>query len=266
MTDQTRTNRNELLFGVEGQARVAATSVAIVGLGGLGSHVAQQLAYLGTMEFVLIDHDPVSTTSLNRLVGAGPEDVGRPKVEVAERHISFIQPTSRIRAFNAWIEEPTAQAALLSCDVVFGALDDDPPRLALVELTSPSHLPYFDLATDVSTDGTQYGGRVLASIDGERCLFCMGMLDQRALRGATQTEEQKAEDDRIYGVNRETLGGAGPAVVSLNGVVASLGVTEYMAWVTDMRDPNRYLVYHGERGLVTRSQDRPAAHCPLCGR
>lgn len=266
MTDETRTNRNELLFGAEGQAKIAAASVAIVGLGGLGSPVAQQLAYLGTLDYVLIDRNVVSTTSLNRLVGAGPDDVGRPKIDVAERLIRLTQPDARIRAIDAWIDDEDAKAAVRSSDVVFGCLDEDPPRLALVELTSPGHLPYFDLATDVSLDGTQYGGRVLVSLGGERCLFCMGMLDQRALRRATQTPDQRAEDDRIYGISRDALGAAGPSVVSLNGVVAALAVTEFMVWITGMRDPRRYLVYHAESGIVTRSQDPPAPHCPKCGR
>ena len=55
-------------------------------------------------------------------------------------------------------------------------------------------------------------------------------------------------------------------VVSLNGVVASLAVTEFMVWITGMRDPKRCLVYHAESGIVTRSQDPPAPQCPKCGR
>ena len=138
--------------------------------------------------------------------------------------------------------------------------------MRLVELTSPSHQPYFDLASDVSEDGTQYGGRVLASIEGERCLFCMRMLDQRALRRAGQTPEQRAEDDRLYGISREALGAAGPSVVSLNGVIASLAVMEFMVSITGMRDPTRYVIYHGETGIVNRGLDRPLPHCPLCSR
>jgi molybdopterin/thiamine biosynthesis adenylyltransferase len=45
--DESRYSRNIALFGEEGQRKIAATAVAVVGLGGLGSHVAQQLAYLG---------------------------------------------------------------------------------------------------------------------------------------------------------------------------------------------------------------------------
>src|SRR4051812_21443155 len=78
-----RYSRNEELFGASGQAAIAARPVAIMGLGGLGAHVAQQLAYLGTEDFLLVDHDHVTTSSMNRLVTADDADVAAatPKVE-----------------------------------------------------------------------------------------------------------------------------------------------------------------------------------------
>src|SRR5438270_12650124 len=89
-----RYSRNIALFGSEGQQRIAATRVAIVGLGGLGSHVAQQLAYLGVVRYGLIDGDVVTESSLNRVVGAVPRDVlaMTPKVQSARRLIKSIQP------------------------------------------------------------------------------------------------------------------------------------------------------------------------------
>jgi molybdopterin/thiamine biosynthesis adenylyltransferase len=268
MTAESRFNRNELLFGAEGQTRIAATAVAIVGLGGLGSHVAQQLAYLGTQEYVLVDADRVSSSSLNRLIGAIPHDAddSTAKVGVAERLIRQIREDARIRSFDALIDDPVAYRAAVECDVLFGCLDEDPPRLRLVELSSQARRPYFDLATDVSEDGSAYGGRLLASIDGERCLSCMGLLDQEAIRRDAETEEQRAENDRIYGIRRGAMEAAGPSVVSINGVVASAAVTEFMVWVTGLRDPRRYLVYRAERGIITTPSDPPLERCPFCRR
>src|SRR6266511_5683611 len=66
--DEDRYARHIPLFGAEGQERIGAASVAMVGLGGLGSQVAQQLAYLGVSRFHLMDGDVVSTSNLNRLI------------------------------------------------------------------------------------------------------------------------------------------------------------------------------------------------------
>jgi tRNA A37 threonylcarbamoyladenosine dehydratase len=66
MTAEDRYIRNEGLFGAEGQAKIAGTKVTMAGMGGLGSHVAQQLAYLGVRMFALIDFDIVTESSMNR--------------------------------------------------------------------------------------------------------------------------------------------------------------------------------------------------------
>src|SRR6266851_8464578 len=74
------------------------TRVAIVGVGGGGSHIAQQLGHLGVGEFVLIDPDVVEDTNLNRLVGATQRDVskGTAKASVAARVVASVNPCARI--------------------------------------------------------------------------------------------------------------------------------------------------------------------------
>ena len=57
MSDIERYDRQVRLFGVDGQHSIASSSVGIVGLGGLGSHVAQQLAHLGVVSYILVDSD-----------------------------------------------------------------------------------------------------------------------------------------------------------------------------------------------------------------
>src|SRR4051794_37025638 len=72
----------------------ASSIVAIVGLGGGGSHVAQQLAHLGLQHVQLFDGDRAETSNLNRLVGASPDDAkcSALKVDIAERMMLSINP------------------------------------------------------------------------------------------------------------------------------------------------------------------------------
>src|SRR6266403_1068077 len=100
-----------------------STQVAIVGLGGGGSHVAQQLGHLGVGEFVLVDPDVVENTNLNRLVGATQQDVAKSasKAAVAGRVIVGANPNARISIERArW---QLCAIALRSCDVIFGCVD-----------------------------------------------------------------------------------------------------------------------------------------------
>ena len=83
-----RNDRQELAFGTEGQAKLRITKVGVIGLGGLGSQVVQQLAHLGVRQYVLVDADKMQDVNLNRIVGTTPEDIGTFKVRIAEREIS----------------------------------------------------------------------------------------------------------------------------------------------------------------------------------
>ena len=101
MAEDRRYARQVALFGIEGQRRIEGAFVSIVGLGGLGSHVLQQLAYLGVGRFALIDDDAISDSNLNRLIGAWPGDVGSLKVDIAKRHAHSILPTAEIATHAA---------------------------------------------------------------------------------------------------------------------------------------------------------------------
>ena len=262
-----RFSRNEGLFGAEGQKRIAATKIAIVGLGGLGSHLAQQLAYLGVANYGLLDFDIVTDSSLNRLVGAVHVDVAAAtkKVAVAERMIAGINPDAMVRTADASVAGPEAEPLVRAADVVFGCLDRDLARLQLTELCARYAKPLFDLASDVGgRDGKLwYGGRVLLC-DGKQCLSCLGLLDQREMARDSMSPEQREAHERIYGIARTTLENTGPMVVSINGAVASIAVTEFMTLVTGLREPFAYLNYLADQQVIRKSLDRPALGCYYC--
>jgi molybdopterin-synthase adenylyltransferase len=262
-----RYSRNEALFGAEGQRKIAATNVAIVGLGGLGSHVTQQLSYLGVQAYGLVDYDIVTDSSMNRLIGAVDADVESQtkKIAVAERMIKAINPLATIVPIDAKINTPEAEAAIAAADVVFGCLDRDLPRLKLTELCARYAKPLFDLASDTSGEDEEpwYGGRVVFA-NGSGCLVCHNLLDQQEIARDSMSPEQRETHDRIYGIELGALVGTGPMVVSVNGVVASLAVTECMALVTGMRAPVAQLIYRGETSVVRRVIDESEQGCYFC--
>jgi hypothetical protein len=80
---EARHDRQARLFGDRGQQAFGKMRVAVVGLGGVGSLVAELLARLGVGHLVLVERDIVDETNLPRLVAAEPDDVGKPKTELA---------------------------------------------------------------------------------------------------------------------------------------------------------------------------------------
>lgn len=266
MTDE-RYSRNEALFGAGGQRKIEATSVAIIGLGGLGSYVTQQLAYLGVRDYGLVDYDVVTESSLNRLVGAVHADIaaGVKKVAVAERTIRAIKPEATINALDARIEAPEVEPLVAAADIVFGCVDRGLPRLRLTELCARYAKPLFDLASDTGGDGDEswYGGRVLFC-DGSRCVVCLNLLDQQEMARDSMSDDQRAAHDRIYGIARNALDATGPMVVSVNGAVASIAITEFMVLTTGMREPKAHLNYYADRQIIRAVADRPADDCYYC--
>jgi molybdopterin/thiamine biosynthesis adenylyltransferase len=266
MNDQ-RFDRNIRFFGKEGQARLRAAKVAIVGVGGLGTHVAQQLAHLGVGAFTLIDDEELDETNLNRYIGARYDDPipGTRKVDLGERLILSIDPAIQVtKIFDPLLSQP-AFAAIPGVDCVFGCLDNEGARLVLTELCSAYARPYFDLATEIPpADPLEFGGQVVASIDGNGCLMCLGLLDIAEAQRDLSSPETRQDRQAIYGIDPALLDKAGPSVVSLNGVVASLAVTEFLVWITAIRAPARQLNYRGRRGIVTTNTDAPQQDCYYC--
>jgi molybdopterin/thiamine biosynthesis adenylyltransferase len=261
---QDRYNRNELLFGAEGQARITATHTAVVGIGGLGAHVVQQLAYLGVKRFTLVDGDRVEETNLNRLVGATAADAGTSKVSVAQRVITSLDATAEVRGYEEMIQNEDAKSAVAAADVVFGCLDRDLARLELTEVAARAALPYFDLASDSgNSGGLWYGGRIVFS-NGQGCLSCLHLLDQEEMTRDSLAPDQRAAHDATYGVDSQTRDRPGPSVVSVNGVVASLAVTSFIEFVTGIRVPAQHLIYLGHERLLRRSVDEPDPDCFYC--
>lgn len=266
--NNTRFDRNILFFGKEGQKCLSDASVAVVGVGGLGTHVVQQLALLGVGRLVLIDSEELDNTNRNRYVGVRHDDPvpGTPKVAIGERLALEINPQIKVLAIARPLADLLSFQAIISeSNFVFGCLDNDGARLVLNELCLAYEKPYFDLASGIDVDQGRYGGRVCVRWKGAGCLVCHGLLDPVEAGMDLQGDDQRKNREAVYGMPIDSLGAVGPSVVSINGIVASLGVTEFMLVVSGVRsEPKPVLTYHGDRGVVLAKSDPPRAGCFFC--
>jgi molybdopterin-synthase adenylyltransferase len=112
-------DRSVRALGREGQATLALLSIGIVGLGGMGSVVAEQLAHLGVGSLVLLDPDTLEETNLNRVVGATRKDLGRPKVEIAADAARRVNPRVAVTPVAGDVIRSDDARRLLSCDLLF---------------------------------------------------------------------------------------------------------------------------------------------------
>ena len=266
MEKDSRFGRNELLFGKQGQQGLRGTRVAIVGVGGLGTHVVQQLSLLGVGALTLIDPEKLSPSNRNRYIGTWHDDPvpGSAKVDLGRRLAGLIDPSIEVLPVRNDLLSAGAITAIKDCSHVFGCVDCDGARFVLNEICLAYDKPLFDLASDVPEDG-YYGGRVAVVAAESGCLHCRGLLDADEVRRFLSTDDILENEDAVYGIDRQALGEAGPSVVSVNGVVASLAVTEFMVAVTGIRAPYPHLDYRGDQGTVRRRTDTRATDCYYCG-
>jgi hypothetical protein len=262
-----RYERQLPLFGKEGQEKIRESFVAVVGAGGLGSHLIQQLAFLGVGKMAIIDFDELKRTDLNRLIGSCSCDVtsGARKVDIAARLVHSIDPSIDIIAIPKNLIDEESFFAIKKASCAFGCVDNDGARLVLNELCVAFEIPYIDLASDIENKtGLIYGGRVFVNIDSNGCLYCHDQISTSQAREYLMSPKARIDEEAIYGVPRNQLGQTGPSVVSINGVIASLAVTEFMVMIVGLRPPNRLLQYHGHRGIVNLNIDRPHPDCYYC--
>lgn len=208
-------------LGDGSEITLARLTVGLVGLGGGGSHLAQQLAHVGVGAFVLIDGDIITLTNLNRLVGGRRDDIERraPKVDIAERIILGINPQASIFKHRKLWQE--VADALKECDVIFCSVDSVRAKDELESFARRFLIPFIDQGMDVhyieATDEYLVAGQVILSSPGTSCLRCLGII----------TEEALTMEGRRYGD-----AGSKPQVVWPNGVLASTAVGLFMQLVT----------------------------------
>lgn len=106
--DDQRFARTEMLLGRAGVKRLAASSVAVFGIGGVGSYAAEALARAGIGKLTLVDHDTIDVTNINRQIHALTETVGASKTETMAKRIHSINPACEVRQIRAFYHSEDA--------------------------------------------------------------------------------------------------------------------------------------------------------------
>jgi molybdopterin/thiamine biosynthesis adenylyltransferase len=204
---------------------------------------------------------------LNRLVGARHDDPipGTAKVHLGARLAVGINQAIEVEPIKDSLVSKAALSAIARGTHIFGCLDSEGARLILNEWCAAYAKPYIDLASDILPgDLPSYGGRVCVAWNGNGCLACLSLLDVAEAQEELEGHESRKQRAAIYGVNKQVLDRSGPSVISINGVIASLAVTEFIVAVTRLRSPHRFLNYYGTAGKVTVSNDVPREDCYYC--
>ena len=234
-------DRNVRAFGEAVQQSIRALRIAVVGVGGTGSAIAEQLVRLGARDILLVDNDPLSESNLTRVYGSTSEHVGSLKTAIVAEHLTAIAPDVTCTPVHGrCVQEPIART-LANVDLIFGCTDDNAGRLVLSRLSTYHLVPVIDVGILLSSDsdGELIGidGRVTVLSPGNACLACRNRIDTRRATAEMLTpERRKRLADEGYAPG---LGNIEPAVVTFTTMAAAAAVNELLERLVGYGLPER---------------------------
>ena len=205
----TRLRRTLDTWGPERQAALASLRIGIVGLGSVGSIIAETLARVGATDILLLDADHVEEHNLDRLLYATDKDVGRFKVDLVAEHLrrSATASSFHVDARRAWVQERDAYSAVLDCDILFAAVDRPLPKDVLNNIAYVHCIPviFGGVRVAVKSDGRLADATwsVVRVGPEARCLRC----DGQYTTSAVMTERDGSLDNPTYVAQGATLPG-----------------------------------------------------------
>lgn len=222
-------------IGPEGQNRLAASSVLVVGAGGLGGPVLYALAGAGVGRLVVVDGDTVSLSNLNRQFVFTQADLGRPKAEIAARRLAAFNRELRVEGQVCRLDRENGKALLAGCQLAVAAVDNLEGRLAL-------NAACVEQGTPLVNGGVEgwYGTVMAVEPRKTPCLACC--------YAGTEAPE------------------GGQALGAVTGAVGSLMASVALQLLLGENPiPGELLLYDGRRLELERVPVERSPGCPVCG-
>ena len=228
-------------LGEAGQAKIAAGSALIVGVGGLGCPAATYLASAGVGELVLVDFDTVDATNLGRQVLFGPGDIGRPKAGVAADRLALQNPGIRIRPVTERLDAVALRETVAQAGVVLDCTDNFATRFQV-------------------NDACVAGARCLVSgsairFEGQLAVFGPDYDTSPCYRCLYSEADESLLDCAGNGV-----------FAPVPGVIGTMMAVEALKFLAGLNSPRGALhLYEGDGGRFQTVRIPKRADCPACG-
>jgi adenylyltransferase/sulfurtransferase len=227
-------------IGFEGQERLLASRVLVIGLGGLGAPVSMYLAAAGVGTLILVDFDKVDLSNLQRQIIHTTERIGMPKVESARETLTDLNPDCHIISLNRQLEGSELQQQVEQVDLVVDCSDNFTTRFAVNDACVASRTPL------VSGAAIRMEGQlsVFSGQPGDPCYRCLygdaGELDETC--------------------------SANGVLAPLVGIIGSLQATEALKLLTGAGTPltGRLLLLDALEMQCRTLTLKPDPGCPVC--
>ena len=240
--DFMRYSRQILLedIAIEGQQKLLASRVLIVGLGGLGTPAALYLAGAGAGTMVLADDDEVHLSNLQRQILFTTEDINQPKAHVTRQRLNQLNPDIELVALQTRLSGEDLQREVALADVVLDCTDNMSTRQAINAACVAQNTPL------ITASAVGFGGQIMVLTPpwAQGCYRCLWPDD--------------IEPER----NCRTAGIIGPVV----GIMGTLQALEALKLLSGIETPSGELrLFDGKTSQWRSLALRRAIGCPVCG-
>jgi molybdopterin/thiamine biosynthesis adenylyltransferase len=214
-------------LGTTYQNKLESLDIGIVGLGGTGSAIAEQLVRMGIKKVRLVDHDQLEASNLSRVYGSQQNNLKKNnfKVDIVGKHLLSINNEIEINTLKKSVQTKEALVFLSNCDIIFSCLDRHAPRAVINELSYQCFIPVIDVG--VGLQRTKQGvidGIARATIigPGMPCLLCQNIVSPEMITAENLSPEEY-ESRRAEGY-ASNLQQNVPSVINYTTLASSLGL------------------------------------------
>ena len=228
--------------GIEGQQKLLAARVLIIGVGGLGSPVAMYLAASGVGQLVLVDHDKVELSNLQRQIVHTTEHLGLSKVTSAQHMLAALNPEVQVTAIAAQLDPEALVEQVQAADAVVDCSDNFATRFALNRVCVANKTPLISGAA--------------IRLEGQVAVFRPERADSPCYRCLYKDMDELGESCSQTGV-----------LAPLVGIIGSIQATEAIKVLLDIGDTltGRLLVLDALNMEWRSIKLRKDPDCPVCG-
>lgn len=258
---QAEFKRTLTVWGKRNHANLVRLKIGIIGLGSVGSFVAEQLSRMGFENLTLIDFDIIKTHNLDRTLSATKNDIGRLKVSVIEDLIKKSHTASRImlNTIPYSIAEKEGYLAALDCDALFSCVDRPRARRILNHLAFAHLIPVIDGGIQVRFKEQQFTGvdwQLQTASPDRPCLECLGAYNNADV--ATEIEGKLDDPSYIEGLPIAHRLRHNENVIAFSTNLASLEILQLIALVTGIAGVDDFGIqrYRYNPGIVEQDVAR----------
>lgn len=223
-------NRSVLALGLDNMRKITGEQIiSVVGVGGIGSIIAEHLIHMGFRNINLIDFDTLEISNLNRIVAATYDDAvkKRIKVEAIRDNLLKINPKAKIKAFNNKVEDKKIERVIAASDWIMVATDNHASRFQIQQLAFKYYVPFITAGVNITVEDGRIidmSGEVILIRIGDRvCLTCLKRLKFNEIAKQISPDKNVREGlvrkGYVQGLDVKE-----PAVKTLNTHLATLAV------------------------------------------